>query len=70
METQPILDAMEEVRGLMADKANEEAAAKKFEAVTDQVMELMTMYTLADIRSYQDATNESYVAESEYMNTA
>lgn len=66
MDVQPILDAMEEIRGLMADETNAAAVSEKFHAVTDQLMKLMTMYTLANISTYQDVTNEAVVDELSY----
>lgn len=66
IEAEPILAAMEEIRGLMVDAANEETVAEKFDAVADQYMELYTMYIIANILVNQDATNETYTDEFAY----
>lgn len=70
IEIEPILAAMEEIRGLMASADNADAVAEKFNAVADQVMEMVTMSSIASILTYQDATNASYVEEQTYMDAA
>ncbi len=66
MEAEPILAVIEEIRGLMADANNADAVAEKFDSLTDQLMELMTMYSLSNIRICQDVNNESYEEEFNY----
>ncbi len=66
MEAEPILAVIEEIRGLMADANNADAVAEKFDSLTDQLMELMTMYSLSNVLFYLDVTNETYEAENQY----
>ena len=44
--------------------------AQRFQALADQVMELLTMYTLSNILVYQDAANSAYVEENTYTHSA
>jgi len=70
IETEPILAAMEEIRSLMDSADNADAVAGKFASVTGQLMELITMSSIASILTYQDVTNASYVEEQAYMDAA
>lgn len=70
IDTEPILSAMEEIRALMVSGDNEEAVSDKFDALTDQLMELATMYVLSNILTYRDVTNETYVEEYIYTYSA
>lgn len=68
IEAEPVLAEMEALRELIGDAANEKAVEEKFNAFTDQFQEIITMYTLMNIRSYQDVTDEEANAELEYTN--
>lgn len=62
----PILEEIEAVRALAADEDQADALAQRFQALAEQMMELLTMYTLSDILVYQDAANETYAEENAY----
>ena len=62
----PILAEMEEIRALLDDGANAKKAEEAFGRLSGQYLEMVTMYTLADIRTYQDVTDEEAAAELEY----
>ena len=70
IDTAPILEEMDSIRALAADENQAEAVAQRFQALADQVMELLTMYTLSNILVYQDAANSAYVEENTYTHSA
>ncbi len=65
----PILAEMEDIRELLSDGGNEKAVEEKFNGFTDQFMEIVTMYSLLNIQTYQDVTDEAAAAELEYATT-
>ena len=67
LEVQPMLETMERIRALMGNEAEVRTVAAEFDALTAQIMELMTMYTLVNIQVSMDATSETY--SSEYLYT-
>lgn len=67
IEAEPILAAFEEIRSLMEDAANEETVSSKFDAVVNQIMEILTMSSIANILVTQDVTNETYKVEYAYV---
>lgn len=69
IESGPILEEMEEIRKLLPDGANEKEVEEAFLTFADQFMEVLTMYKLVFIRTYQDVTDEEAAAEHEYATT-
>ena len=66
IDSEPILKEMEEIRELLSDGANEKKVEETFNKFAEQYMEIITMYTLVDIKTYQDVTDEEAAAEQEY----
>ena len=66
IELQTILDQMESVRALLPDKANARKAVEGFEAVSEMLLELDTMDTLAFIRHSQDVMDQEAADELAY----
>ena len=66
IELQTILDQIESVRALLPDKANAQKAAEEFAAVTDLLVELGTMDTLAFIRHSRDVMDQEAADELAY----
>lgn len=63
MEAEPILEEMEAVRALLDNKANAKEVEERFAALTEQFSKAATMYTLADIHTSMDVTDEYYKSE-------
>ena len=68
IDSEPILAEMDEIRELLADSANEKAVEESFNKFAEQFLEIVTMYTLVNIKTYQDVTDEEAAAEMEYAN--
>lgn len=68
IDSEPILAEMDEIRELLTDSANAKAVEESFNKFTDQFQEIVTMYWLIDIKTYQDVTDEEAAAELEYTN--
>lgn len=66
IDSEPILAEMDEIRELLSDSANAEAVEESFNKFADQFLEIVTMYQLVNIKTYQDVTDEEASAESEY----
>ena len=66
IDLQPILDEIKAVRALLADASNARKAAEGFASITDQIMELGTMDTLAYIRHSRNVMDEEAAAELAY----
>ena len=66
IDSEPILAEMDEIRELLTDSANEKAVEETFLKFADQFLEIVTMYQLVNIKTYQDVTDEEAAAELEY----
>lgn len=66
IELQPILDRIKSVQALLPNKANAQKAAEGFAAVTDMLLELDTMATLAYIRHSRDVMDQEAAEELSY----
>lgn len=55
-----ILAKMEEIRSLLADKANMEKVSDLFDAIGKDFAMVQTMYSLCNIHAYQDVTSEAW----------
>ena len=66
MEAEPMLKEIEAIQALLSDGANAEEVEKRLDAVMDQLMELLTMYTLVSIRHSQNVMDEEAASELEY----
>lgn len=66
LEAAPFLEEMEAIRALLSSGSNAKAVEERFDALTDRVLYLVTMYRLIDIRTYQNATDETAAAELEH----
>jgi len=65
---EPILKEMEEIRELLSDGANAKKVEETFNKFAGQFLEIITMYQLVNIKTYQDVTDEDAAAEMEYTN--
>lgn len=70
MDTEPLLEEVEKVRALLKSPSNAKPVEARLEKLTDQYQELLTMQTLATIRTYQDVTDEAAAAELRYTTEA
>lgn len=66
IDAEPLLKEMEAIQALLPDAANAAAVEERFTAVMDQMMELLTMYTLINIRHSQNVMDETAASEMEY----
>ena len=62
----PLLEEMETIQALLPDAANADQVEERFDAVMDQVMEILTMYALVRIRQSQNVMDETAADEVEY----
>ena len=58
IDSEPILAEMDEIRELLTDSANEKAVEETFSKFADQFLEIITMYQLVNIKTYQDVTDD------------
>ncbi|MDE7218513.1 MAG: S-layer homology domain-containing protein [Oscillospiraceae bacterium] len=68
IDSAPILAEMKEIRELLADGNNAKEVEESFNKFADQFLEIVTMYQLINIKTYQDVTDEEASAELEYTN--
>lgn len=66
IEAAPLLEEMEDLQTLLSDADNADQAEERFNAIMDQVMEILTMYTLVRIQQSQNVMDETAAAEVEY----
>ena len=66
LEAAPFLEEMEAIRALLSSGSNAKTVEERFDALTDRVLYLVTMYRLIDIRTYQNATDDTAAAELEH----
>lgn len=66
IDAEPLLKEMEAIQALLPDASNAAAVEERFNAVMDQMMELLTMYTLINIRHSQNVMDETAAKEMEY----
>lgn len=69
IDSEPILKEMEEIRALLSDGANEKKVEETFQKFAGQFLEIVTMYQLLNIRTYQDVTDSEAAAELEYADS-
>ncbi len=62
----PLLEEMTAIQALLSDAANAAAVEKRFNAVMDRMMELLTMYNLVYIQHSQNVMDETAASELEY----
>lgn len=70
IDSKPILEELSAIRELAKDKANAEKALERCSTVMDKILELATMYTLANIRHSQNVMDEEAVDELTYCEAA
>jgi len=58
IEPQAVLAEMDELRKLLHDSANTETVEESFNAITSRYLEVLDMYTLTEIKTYQNASDE------------
>lgn len=66
IDPEPLLAAMKTIRTLSADGANEAKVAEQFQTLATQMMELLTMYSLAEVKFSLNAADEALSQESQY----
>lgn len=66
IDPQPILDEMDELRGLFADASNAKAVEERFCAIMDQIDEQTTAYCLSSLRHDLNVLDEDAASELEY----
>lgn len=69
IDSKPILEEMDTIRELLADSANAKAVEENFNKFADQFLEVVTMYQLLNIKTYQDVTDNEAAAELEYTSS-
>ena len=69
IDSKPILEEMDTIRELLADSANAKAVEENFNKFADQFLEVVTMYQLLNIKTYQDVTDDEAAAELEYTSS-
>ena len=69
IDSKPILEEMDKIRELLADSANAKAVEENFNKFADQFLEVVTMYQLLNIKTYQDVTDDEAAAELEYTSS-
>lgn len=62
-----ILAKMEEIRSLLDDKANMEKVSALFDSIGEDFIMFQTMYSLCNIKSYQDVMDEEASGELEVL---
>ena len=62
----PLLEEMDGIRALLSDAASAAQVEERFDALMDQVMEMLTMHTLASIRQSQNVMDDAAADEVEY----
>jgi len=70
IDVEPLLEEMTAIQTLLTDAANAAAVEERFEAVMDQMMELLTMYSLVSIQHSQNVMDETASSELEYASDA
>ena len=70
IDTAPLLEEMTAIQALASDAANAAAVEERFDAVMDQMMELLTMYNLVYIQHSQNVMDETAASELEYTSDA
>lgn len=63
---EPILEEMKAVAELAADSAKAGEVEERFNALADEFMNVLAMYTLINIRTYQDVYDEEATEEYSY----
>lgn len=66
IDPQPILDEMDELRGLFEDSGNAKTVEERFAAIMDRVDEQMTAYCLINLRYDLNVLDEDAASELEY----
>ena len=70
IDVEPLLAEMTAIQALLPDAANAGTVEERFDAVMDQVMELLTMYQLIYIRHSKNVMDEEAASELEYTTDA
>jgi len=66
IDVEPLLEEMTAIQTLLSDAARAGEVEERFEAVMDQMMELLTMYSLVSIQHSQNVMDETAASEMEY----
>ncbi len=66
IDSEPILEEMDGVRKLLPDGGNGKKVEEAFDRLTGQFLEIITMYQLVQIRTYQDVTDGEAAAWHEH----
>lgn len=70
IEVEPLLEEMTAIQELAADAANAKEVEERYNAVIDRLMEMVTMYTLVNIRQSANVMDEEAADEKAYLSGA
>lgn len=70
IEVEPLLEEMTAIQELAAGAANAAEVEERYNAVIDRLMEMVTMYTLVNIRQSANVMDEEAAAEKTYLSGA